>query len=394
MFLAVIAGSGIFLCTSLTTAMAQDGNSTGNGSSQQVSSEKKTSASFLQEQFLSNSIQDWLFALGIALAAIVVARTVYWVIEKYVKKITEKTQTKIDDILINTIEKPMVAAAGLAGVWFGVNYLTFSESVDHWINSFFTVLITLVGAWLVTRLFDSLVDEYLAPILANTETDLDDVLLPIVRRGVKVMIWVMAVIMALDNAGYDITTVLAGLGVGGLALALAAQDSAKNIFGVFTIFTDTPFKVGERIKAGGHDGTVTEIGLRSTKLKTLAGRTVVIPNAEFSDGAVENISSEPARKVTLNLGLTYDMNDKKVDQAMQILRDLAAENKEAIQDNISVGFNAFGDFALNVVFIYYIRKKADILGTQTKMNLEILKRFNKGKIELAFPTQTILTKPA
>ncbi len=394
MFLAVIAGSGIFLCTSLTTAMAQDGNSTGNGSSQQVSSEKKISASFLQEQFLSNSIQDWLFALGIALAAIVVARTVYWVIEKYVKKITEKTKTKIDDILINTIEKPMVVASGLAGVWFGVNYLTFSESVDHWINSFFTVLITLVGAWLVTRLFDSLVDEYLAPILANTETDLDDVLLPIVRRGVKVMIWVMAVIMALDNAGYDITTVLAGLGVGGLALALAAQDSAKNIFGVFTIFTDTPFKVGERIKAGGHDGTVTEIGLRSTKLKTLAGRTVVIPNAEFSDGAVENISSEPARKVTLNLGLTYDMNDKKVDQAMQILRDLAAENEEAIQDNISVGFNAFGDFALNVVFIYYIKKGADILGTQTKMNLEILKHFNKGKIELAFPTQTILTKPA
>ena len=394
MFLAVIAGSGIFLCTSLTTAMAQDGNSTGNGSSQQVSSEKKTSASFLQEQFLSNSIQDWLFALGIALTAIVVARTVYWVIEKYVKKITEKTKTKIDDILINTIEKPMVVASGLAGVWFGVNYLTFSESVDHWINSFFTVLITLVGAWLVTRLFDSLVDEYLAPILANTETDLDDVLLPIVRRGVKVMIWVMAVIMALDNAGYDITTVLAGLGVGGLALALAAQDSAKNIFGVFTIFTDTPFKVGERIKAGGHDGTVTEIGLRSTKLKTLAGRTVVIPNAEFSDGAVENISSEPARKVALNLGLTYDMNDKKVDQAMQILRDLAAENEEAIQDNISVGFNAFGDFALNVVFIYYIKKGADILGTQTKMNLEILKRFNKGKIELAFPTQTILTKPA
>ena len=226
---------------------------------------------FLSKSFLNNSVQDWLIALGIALAAIVVARTVYWVIEKYVKKITEKTKTKIDDILINTIEKPMVVASGLAGVWFGVNYLTFSESVDHWINSFFTVLITLVGAWLITRLFDSLVDEYLAPILANTETDLDDVLLPIVRRGVKVLIWVMAVIMALDNAGYDITTVLAGLGVGGLALALAAQDSAKNIFGVFTIFTDTPFKVGERIKAGGHDGTGGQCSRGETGKRRQAG---------------------------------------------------------------------------------------------------------------------------
>ena len=343
-------------------------------------------------KFIGNNLRDWLIALGITLAAIMLARTVYWVIEKYVKKITEKTQTKIDDILINTIEKPMVAASGLAGVWFGVNYLTFSESVDHWINSFFTVLITLVGAWLTTRLFDSLVDEYLAPILADTETDLDAVLLPIVRRGVKVIIWAMAIIMALDNAGYNITTVLAGLGVGGLALALAAQDSAKNIFGVFTIFTDTPFKLGERIKASGYDGTVTEIGLRSTKIKTLEGRTVIIPNAEFADSAVENISSEPARKVALNLGLTYDMDDKQIEKAMQILRDIAAEHEEDIQENLSIGFNAFGDFALNIVFIYYIRKEADILGTQTRMNLEIIKRFNEGKIELAFPSQTIYTK--
>lgn len=348
---------------------------------------------FLAKSFLNNSVQDWLIALGIALGAVVVARSLYWVIETYVKKITEKTQTRIDDILIHTIEKPMVAASGLAGVWFGINYLKFSESVDHWINSFFTVLITLVAAWLITRLFDSLVDEYLAPMLAKTETDLDDVLLPIVRRGVKVIIWVMAIIMALDNAGYDITTVLAGLGVGGLALALAAQDSAKNIFGVFTIFTDTPFKLGERIKAGGFDGTVTEIGLRSTKIKTLEGRTVIIPNAEFADSAVENVSSEPARKVILNLGLTYDMDATKIEEAMQILRDLAAENEEAIQENPSVGFNAFGDFALNVIFVYYIRKSADILGTQTKVNLAILNRFNENGIEMAFPTQTILTKP-
>ena len=394
MYLAVVAGIGFFLCTSLNTAMAQDGNATGGESTQQVSSQEGASDGFLQKLFINNKVEDWLYALGIALAAIVVARMVYWAIEKYVKKLTEKTQTKIDDILINTIEKPMVAASGLAGVWFGVNYLSFSESVDHWINSFFAVLITLVGAWLITRLFDSLVDEYLAPILANTETDLDDVLLPIVRRGVKVIIWVMALIMALDNAGYDITTVLAGLGVGGLALALAAQDSAKNIFGVFTVFTDTPFKPGERIKAGGYDGTVTEIGLRSTKIKTLEGRTVVIPNAEFSNSAIENVSSEPARKVSLNLGLTCDMDEKKIEKAMQILHDIVAENKEAIQEKPSVGFNAFGDFSLNVVFVYYIKKGADILGTQTKVNLEILKRFNKSKIELAFPTQTILTKPA
>lgn len=339
-----------------------------------------------------NSMDKWLLAFFITLAAIVMARTIYWVIEKYVKKLTEKTKTKVDDILINTIEKPMVAASGIAGIWLGINSLNFPTSVDRWINGLFAVIITFIGAWLISRLFDSLVDEYLAPVLAKTETDLDDVLLPIVRRGVKVIIWIMAVIMALDNAGYDITTVLAGLGVGGLALALAAQDSAKNIFGVFTIFTDTPFKLGDRVKVSGYDGTVTEIGLRSTKIKTLEGRIVVVPNADFSDSAIENVSSEPARKIALNLGLTYDMDNQKIEQAMKILREIADDNDEAIQENSSIGFNAFGDFALNVVFVYYIKKGADILGTQTKVNLEILKRFSKGKIELAFPTQTILTK--
>ena len=341
-----------------------------------------------------NTMDKWLLALIITLLAVVVARTIYWLIEKYVKKLTEKTQTKIDDILVNTVEKPMVTASALAGIWLGVNSLDFPASVDHWVNAFFAVIITFVGAWLVARLFDSLVDEYIAPILANTETDLDDILLPILRRGVKIIIWVMAIIMALDNAGYDITTVLAGLGVGGLALALAAQDSAKNIFGVFTIFTDTPFKVGERVKIGGYDGTITEIGLRSTKLKTLEGRTVFVPNADFSDKAVENVSSEPSRKVVLNLGLTYDMDAAKIEQAMTVLEEIATANAEDIEEGPSIGFNAFGDFALNVVFVYYIKKGSDILGTQTQVNLEILKRFADGGVEMAFPTQTILTKPA
>jgi len=341
-----------------------------------------------------NTMDKWLLALIITLLAVVVARSIYWLIEKYVKKLTEKTQTKIDDILVNTVEKPMVTASALAGIWLGVNSLDFPASVDHWVNAFFAVIITFVGAWLVARLFDSLVDEYIAPILANTETDLDDILLPILRRGVKIIIWVMAIIMALDNAGYDITTVLAGLGVGGLALALAAQDSAKNIFGVFTIFTDTPFKVGERVKIGGYDGTITEIGLRSTKLKTLEGRTVFVPNADFSDKAVENVSSEPSRKVVLNLGLTYDMDAAKIEQAMTVLEEIVTANAEDIEEGPSIGFNAFGDFALNVVFVYYIKKGSDILGTQTRVNLEILKRFADGGVEMAFPTQTILTKPA
>ena len=184
---------------------------------------------------------------------------------------------------------------------------------------------------------------------------------------------------------------LAGLGIGGLVFALAAQDSVANLFGGFTIFIDKPFKLRDRIKINGFDGTIKEVGIRSTKLVTLEGRTVTVPNKVFTGSPIENVSSEPTRKVVLNLGLTYDMDDKKIVQAMDILQKIVDDN-EGIEESPKIAFNQFGDFALNILFIYYIKKGSDILGTQTEINLEILKQFNKNKLEFAFPSQTIFTK--
>ena len=349
---------------------------------------------FLARDFLNNTIDNWLIALGFVLGAIIVARALYWAISKYIKKIAAKTETKLDDMIIDMIDEPLVYAAGAIGVWFGFSYLDFSiyAGADQWINGFFSVIITLIVAWLITRLFDSLVGEYVAPYLKNTETDLDDVLLPIIRRGIKIIIWVVALIVALDNAGYNITTMLAGLGVGGLAFALAAKDSVENFFGGFTIFTDKPFGLKDRIKVAGFDGTVTEIGMRSTRIKTLEGRIVTIPNSSIANDPIENISSEPSRKVVSNLGLTYDMDQTKVAEAMKIVREIADDHEEAIEENLSVGFTAFGDFALNILFIYYIRKDSNILDTKTAINMDILKRFNAAGLEFAFPSQTIYTK--
>ena len=286
-----------------------------------------------KKKFLNNTVVNWLIALGFVLGAVVAARALYWAISKYVKKITAKTETKLDDLIIDMSDEPWVYAAGAGGIWFGFSSLDFSAyaGADEWINGFFSVIITLIVAWLITRLFDCLVGEYVAPYLETTDTDLDDVLLPIIRRGVKIIIWLVALIVALDNAGYNITALLAGLGVGGLAFALAAKDSVENFFGGFTIFTDKPFGLKDRIKVAGFDGTVTEIGMRSTRLKTLQGRIVTIPNSSIANAPIENISSEPSRKVVTNLGLTYDMDQVKVAEAMKIVREIAADHKEALE---------------------------------------------------------------
>ncbi len=194
----------------------------------------------------------------------------------------------------------------------------------------------------------------------------------------------------LNNAGYDVAAVLAGLGIGGIALAMAAKDTVSNVFGGFTIFTDRPFKINDRIKVGGFDGNVSEIGIRSTRLRTLAGTLVTIPNSTFSDTAVENVTAEPSRKVSLNLGLTYDTTPEAMEQAMELLREIAAANPN-LEEKVVIGFNQFGDFALNLMMIYYIKSGADIVVTQTEINMEILRRFAARNLEFAYPTQTLYT---
>lgn len=346
---------------------------------------------FFSKQFYGNTVSQWLIALLIIVASVIIGRSIYWLIKNFVRRITSRTKTKLDNIIIDMIEEPLVFAIVLAGIWFGLSTLTFNQTMTEWIPRAYYILIIFNVAWLITRLLDSLIIEYLVPVTQETKTDLDEHLLPIARKGLKAIIWIIAVIVAINNAGYEVGPLLAGLGIGGLAFALAAQDTVSNLFGGFTVLTDKPFKINDRVKIAGFDGTVKEIGIRSSRLVTLEGRMVTIPNSNFTKNPIENISSEPSRKVVLNLGLTYDTNDKQMELAMNLLKEIAANN-ENVEDNVLTGFNGFGDFSLNIIYIYYIKKDSDILETQTQMNLEILRRFNENHLEFAFPSQTIYAK--
>lgn len=200
----------------------------------------------------------------------------------------------------------------------------------------------------------------------------------------------MGLVVAINNAGYDVGALIAGLGIGGLAMAMAAKDTLSNVFGGLTVLADRPFTVNDRIKINGFDGFVREVGLRSTRLETLAGRIVTIPNATFSGSPVENISLEPSRKVALNLGLTYDTTPEQMEEAMATLRQIAAEDSD-LEEKVTTAFDAFGDFAMNLSFVYFIKKGSDIMAVQSRVNLRILREFNQRGLSFAFPTQTIYT---
>jgi len=342
----------------------------------------------LTRTYYGNEVIAWLVAFLIILASVVVGKIVYWISGNVIKKLTKKTKTRLDDILVDMIEEPAVFGITIAGIWFAAKSLTLSESATTFFWNGFQLLIVFDVAWLITRVFDSLYQEYLVPLADKTKSDLDDHLLPIVRRSTNIIVWALAIIIALNNAGYNVGALLAGLGIGGLAFAMAAKDTISNIFGGITIFTDKPFKIGDRVKIAGFDGNIKEIGLRSSRLQTLEGRIVTIPNSKFTDSPIENVTKEPSRKVLMNIGLTYDTTPKNIEKAMKILESISKKNK-GINKNYKISFTEFGDSAMNIMYIYYIKKEADILKTKTEINMAILNQFNKAKLDFAFPSQSI-----
>ncbi|MFT6981243.1 MAG: MscS family membrane protein [Crocinitomicaceae bacterium] len=337
------------------------------------------------EKWGQNSIMSVFMSVGILISALIVGHVLYWAIGTFVKKITAKTKTGLDDILVDKLEEPVVYGIVILGFYWGFSRLHFTDSVDSFFANVFMIIFILNVTWLIVRVVDSLIEEYVVPIVEKSDSDLDDQLLPVLRKTIKAVLWVFGVVIALSNSGFDVGALIAGLGIGGLALALAAQDTVKNIFGGLMIFLDKPFQIKERIKVNGMDGFVEEIGVRSTRVRTLEGRLITIPNSQFSDNAVENISKEPTRKVVVNLGLTYETDPDKMTLAMDILKDIVAKNPK-LMDDVLVSFNSWGDFSMGILFIYWIISPDDILEAQTEVNMAILRQFNAAGLDFAYPT--------
>ncbi len=345
----------------------------------------------LETTFYMNTILQWAVAFGIVLGFVIVAKILYWVATNILKKLAKKTKGKLDDILIDIIEEPLVFVVILVGIWVALGTLHKTQSIDNILTGGIYIIVVLNIAWFLSRLLDAMVKNYLVPLAQKSSGTMDDQIIPIVRKGLKLGIWSIAILVGLNNAGYNIGALLAGLGIGGLAFAMAAKDTVANLFGGFTIFVDKPFVVGDRIVTNGFDGVVEDIGLRSSRIRTLNSRIVTMANADIANGAVENISSEPHRKVSISLGLTYDMDENKVVQAMSIVENIIKQTAE-VKDECVVGFSSFGDFSLNISVIYYIIKGENMTTAKNNINLNILKEFNTHGIDMAYPTQTVIVK--
>ena len=262
------------------------------------------------------------------------------------------------------------------------------------------LLYYIAGLWYASNLI-YVVELAIRRLTAGTESTIDRNLGPLVRKTLRILLLILGVLfMAKSVFGQDIGAWLAGLGIAGLAVSLAAQDSLKNLFGSITIMMDRPFRVGERITFAGYDGVIEEIGFRSTKLRTLTGHLVTIPNSKIVNDPVENIACRPFIRRTMNISITYDTPVKKVEQAVELIRGMLDEEgiREPIHPVIDgdeypprVYFNDCKTDNLNIFVIYWFAPPAywEFLGHAQKLNLRILEEFERAGIEFAFPTQTV-----
>jgi MscS family membrane protein len=278
------------------------------------------------------------------------------------------------------------------GLRYGLADFGFMEESNSIIADSFSVLFTVAVAFFVYSLVD-VVDYAITHVTKRTATKMDDMMAPMVRKSLRVVIVILALVqVAQILSDKPITSIIAGLGVGGLAVALAAQETIKNFFGSLVIFADKPFELGERIKVGGHDGTIEEVGFRSTRIRTLDGHLVTVPNGELANQMIQNIGKRPYIKRVMNVTITYDTPPEKVQQALDILKELL-DNHEGMKEDFPprIFFSDYNDCSLNILVIYWYHPPDywKYMEHANWLNMELLKRYNEAGIEFAFPTQTL-----
>lgn len=345
----------------------------------------------LGKEIWGNSIENWGISFIVIVCFLVVMKLVSLFNKKVIKAITKKTANRLDDIVYDAVESPVLFGIALVGMWVAIHRLIVPDNILKGIDRAYKILVVLNATWLIVRFINSLLEVYWINRSDNSQRTQRHTVktMPIVKRTIVVIIWGIGVVMALSNVGVNISALLGTLGIGGIAFALAAQDTIKNVFGAFTIFADRPFRIGDTVRIDNFEGTIVDVGGRSTKMRNYDKRIITFPNYKIADASIVNISAEPMRRVVTKLGLMYNTTPENMKEALRLLREIPFKVEFVASKDLVANFTDFADSALVITFIYFIEKKGDVGETTSNVNMEILTSFNQAGLSFAFPSQTL-----
>ena len=341
----------------------------------------------LAQEYYGNTVEHYGIALSIIIGGIIIVRLFRKRLLTQIKKWTEKTETKLDDYIIRGIEKFGLPVLIFVAIYVGLSYLTFSEKADKFIDNVMVVVVTIYMIRLLSTFIRLTLESFIRKQEGGQEKlkQLNGIMLII-----NAVIWMIGFLFLFDNLGYDVTAIIAGLGIGGIAIALAAQNILGDLFNYFVIFFDKPFEVGDFITVDDKKGTVDHIGIKTTRLISISGEQLAFSNSDLTKSRIHNFKRMERRRVIFTLGVVYSTTHEKLQKIPTILKDIISSQELATYDRAH--FAKFGAYSLDFEIVYFI-ESADyvpFMNTQEAINLKIFKAFDEEKIEFAYPTQTVL----
>lgn len=343
---------------------------------------------FLHQTIFHNTVLDYLISGSILALGILVIWCVKRIYLQRLKNWSKQTESSIDDFIVNTVEKRLLPLA-----YFGVFYicmygLNLKPVFSKGLNIVGLLLMIIFGVKVILSIFEYGLDNYL-----KQKKDLDlskQQAIKVISNVIKIFAWVLALIIILDNFGIKISALMTGLGIGGVAVALASQTVLGDMFNYFTIFFDRPFALGDFIIVGEYMGTVEHIGVKTTRIRSLGGEQLVFSNSDLTNSRVRNYKRMEKRRVLFQFGVSYDTPIEKLEEIPVIVRRIITEFEDTVFDRAH--FFKYGDFSLIFEVVYYVLSSNynRYMDIQHKINIDLMREFKARGISFALSNQRLL----
>jgi small-conductance mechanosensitive channel len=336
------------------------------------------------------STAEILASIVLFVGVAVVGWAIYFVFNKYFSKWAEKTETTLDDDIIDAVKSIIVIMIVIIGIEFALSPLSILKPYSETLNSVFTVIEIFLSAFAVTRVANIIAEYYAEKVTVPGKNK--DHLVFLLKKFIQIFVYVSAVLVILYVFQVNLTGAVVGLGIGGIVIAFALQSTLSDFFIGFFIYFDRPIEIGDFINIGEYSGTVTNISIRSTRLKLLSGEELIVPNKELTSSNVRNFRKLEKRRITFTIGVTYDTSTEKLRKIPDIITEIIKKMPNAELERVH--FTEFGDFALKFLISYYvtIADYKAYLDTQQNINFAIKDAFEREGIEMAYPTSTVYLK--
>lgn len=338
----------------------------------------------LDREFFENSVQSMLTAVATFVCIVVILRGLLHIMIVKLRKLAKKTRTKADDVFLKIFNDIHPLSYAAIGIFTGSKALVLPAVVSKSIMALAIIAVVAEVVRVVQSTLLFLVGKFW--LKDGAEAKQLEMLTGIVLR---LALWSIGILLVLSNLGVNVTSLVASLGIGGIAVALAAQSILGDLFSAFTIYTDKPFTIGDFIVVGDHTGTVKQVGLKTTRIEALQGEEIVIPNNELTSSHLRNFKRMHKRRVDFQIGVEYGTPREKLRKIPELVKQVVSSVEFAEFDRAH--FKEFADSSLNFEVIFFVKSNDYLvyMDTRQEINLGIVEAFEKEGIGMAFPTRTV-----